>query len=98
MSTLVRPKYLTFVITEDMIKAGLKGNDLVVYAFIEYKSNNSISGLYDGGIHEMSRLLQLTEMTLFSVIKRLMSKGIIEKGYYQDGNKCRRCTLKPTYV
>lgn len=97
MSKLIKPRYLVFPITEDMIKSGLKGNYLIVYAFIVYKANNSLDGSYRGGLNEICRLLKLTQSTVISIVKQLVSGGYIKKEYFIDENKNKKCSLTPIY-
>ena len=89
---LTTQNYLAFVVTEDMIKAGLKGNELIVYAYIEYKSYN-VYNAYLGGINQMCRDLRISEPTGINIVKKLVKGGFIKKRFYTDDNNIKYCSL-----
>lgn len=86
--------YLAFTITEDMINEGLKGNELVVFAFIDYKCSHSKDGCYDGGISNICRIFDLSEPTVIRIIKNLVEYRLIEKTYFLDQFNQKRCSLR----
>ena len=87
---------LAFIITEDMIDAGLKGNELIVFAFIDYKCGKKLDGVYNGGITEICMIFDLSQPTVISIVKRLVEKGVVEKTYYVDNNNIKRVSLRTT--
>lgn len=87
-------KPLAFCITQKMIDAGLKGNKLVVYAYLEYKAYN-MNGWYKDGIKAICNTLHLTEPTVIKSINDLIKEGFIEKQYFLDNNNIKRCSLRP---
>lgn len=92
MSVLNRIRPEVFHITMDMINAGLKGNTLVVYAYLSYRCYNT-SHCYEDGIENLARKLKLTLPTMYSIIKHLCDEGFIRKEYFYDENNLKRCRL-----
>lgn len=89
---IIRP--LVFCISKEMIDAGLKGNELVVYAYLDFKAYN-MTGSYDGGMRALCDDLKITMPTAIRVVNSLVERGFVEKTYFVDKNKVRRCSLKP---
>lgn len=89
---IIRP--LAFCITKEMIDAGLKGNELIVYAYLDFKAYN-MTGSYDGGMSALCEDLKITMPTAIRVVNSLAQRGFVEKTYFVDKNKVRRCSLKP---
>jgi DNA-binding MarR family transcriptional regulator len=77
-----------------MLDAGLKGNALVVYAYIYHKAYTT-TGVYNSGLSEIVRTLKLSEVTVINVVKELEKRGFIEKEYYIGKNCVKRLSLKP---
>ena len=67
----------SFEITKGMIDSGLKGNELIIFAFLNHQTD--MNGVYAKGINELSRVLGVTEPTAHSVVKRLVEYGIVKK-------------------
>lgn len=86
-----------FVINMNMINAGLKGNELIIFAYIDFVCNHSINESYDEGIAALTRKLKLTQPTVINTIKKLVGYGLIKKSYYLDENRNKRCILKTCY-
>ena len=82
-----------FCITFEMIDAGLKGNELIIYAYLDWKCYN-VQGWYKEGIIQICRDLKLSEPTVINIIKKLISYDVLEKDYYFDENKIRKCMLR----
>ena len=82
-----------FPVTQEMIDAGLKGNELIVYAYLEYLCYN-VQGWYMDGLAQLARDLKLSEPTVIHIIQKFVENGIVEKDYYLDENKIRRCKLR----
>lgn len=87
-------KELAFTITQEMINEGLKGNELVVFAFIEHKCDYSKDGCYDEGISSICKIFGLSQHTVVKIIKNLVEYRLIEKTYFLDRFNQRRCSLK----
>lgn len=90
----VEKDYLAFTITEDMLIEGLKGNELVVFAFIEHQCSHSKDGCYDEGISNICRIFDLSQPTVVKIIKNLVEYRLIEKTYFLDQFNQRRCSLR----
>lgn len=89
---IIRP--LVFGISKEMIDAGLKGNELIVYAYLCFKAYN-ISGSYNGGMSALCEDLKITMPTAIRVVNSLVERGFVEKTYFVNKNKVKRCSLKP---
>lgn len=87
-------RQLAFCITKEMIDAGLKGNELIVYAYLDFKAYNML-GSYDGGMYALCEDLKITMPTAIRVVNSLIERGFIEKTYFVDKNKVRRCSIRP---
>lgn len=87
-------KSLAFAITEDMLAEGLKGNELVVFAYIYYKCGRSIEGCYNEGISGICKIFGLSEPTVIRIVKNLVEYKFIEKTYFTDKNNQKRCSLR----
>lgn len=85
---------LAFSITEEMINTGLKGNELILFSFLDYKCNHSMNGCYTGGLVEIELIFKLSQPTIIRIINLLVKYGLIEKTYYLDGNNCKRLSIK----
>lgn len=86
-------QYEVFPITMDMINAGLKGNFLVVYAYLSNRCIYSGKGCYDEGMDNLAKKLKLTPPTIYNVIRYLCKAGYLKKKYYYDENNIKRCRL-----
>lgn len=86
-------QYEVFPITMDMINAGLKGNFLVVYAYLSNRCIYSGKGCYDEGMDNLAKKLKLTPPTIYNVIKYLCDNDYIKKEYFYDEYKIKRCRL-----
>lgn len=87
-------KSLAFTITEDMLAEGLKGNELVIFAYIYYKCSYSIEGCYDEGLSKICKIFGLSEPTVIRIVKNLVEYRFIEKTYFTDKNNQKRCSLR----
>lgn len=80
-----------FLVTYEMIEAGLTGNNLLVYAFLYHRTWEE--GKYKKGVNALAKKLHLSVPTAIKIVHQLCMTGWIEKDYYLDENKCKRCVL-----
>lgn len=88
-----RLQYEVFPVSMDMINAGLKGNYLVVYAYLSNRCNYSIKECYEDGIENLAKKLKITQPTINTIIKYLCDNGYLKKEYFRDENNQKRCRL-----
>lgn len=82
--------YLT--ITEEMIKRGLNGSELLVYALINGYSQRS-SGCYYGSLENTAEMCGLSRATALRTLQSLT-----EKGYLLKGRSTINGEIRTTYV
>ena len=83
-----------FIIYPQMIDAFLKGNELVIFAYLYNKCQDSEDKTYKEGIAAICRHFKLTQRTVISVVNKLIKRGLLEKDYYINGYNNRIVKLK----
>lgn len=79
-------KGLKITITEDMIKDGLKGDDLIIYALI--KDLEGISdAIFSQDAKEVAECLHISTTKAMESLESLVRRGFIDKWVMKAGNK-----------
>lgn len=79
-------KGLKITITEDMIKDGLKGDDLIIYALI--KDLEGISdAIFSPDAKEVAECLHISTTKAMESLESLVRRGFIDKWVMKAGNK-----------
>jgi len=67
--------YKTFNITPSMLAIGLKGNDLLIYAYIASFGNKG----YDAGNMTLANTFHITKRTAINSLHFLVEKGLLAR-------------------
>lgn len=74
-----------FVIRQESREMGLKGNELLIYSFLDGYSQEG-QGCYYGSLARLAEVCGITKRTAISSVKALVAKGLISKReIYGDG-------------
>jgi predicted transcriptional regulator len=77
---------LEITITEDMIKDGLKGDDLIVYALIKDLTKES-DAIFSPDAKEVAECLHISTEKAMESLENLVGKGFIDKDVMKAGCK-----------
>jgi predicted DNA-binding transcriptional regulator len=81
---------LEITITEDMIKDGLKGDDLIVYALIKdlTKENDAI---FSPDAREVAECLDISTHKAMESLDNLVARGFVDREITKVGDKLSAC-------
>lgn len=77
---------LEITITEDMIKDGLKGYDLIIYALIKDLTRDG-DAIFSPDAREVAECLNITTKLTMESLRNLVRWGFIDKEVMKAGNK-----------
>lgn len=79
-------KGLEITITEDMIKDGLKGYDLIIYALIKDLTRDG-DAIFSPDAREVAKCLNIPTRLTMESLRNLVGRGFIDKEVMKAGNK-----------
>lgn len=77
---------LEITITEDMIKDGLKGYDLIIYALIKDLTSDG-DAIFSPDAREVAECLNIPTKLTMESLRKLVGWGFIDKEVMKAGNK-----------
>lgn len=77
---------LEITITEDMIKDGLKGYDLIIYALIKDLTRDG-DAIFSPDAREVAKCLNIPTRLTMESLRNLVGRGFIDKEVMKAGNK-----------